>query len=59
MSRQRGKGLLNAEQSGQLRGWTSDKVADQVKLPFALCTIRTVLDFFGAALQVARQIEAA
>ncbi len=36
VSPRRGKGLLTAEEAGQVQGWISDRTPDQLKLPFAL-----------------------
>lgn len=52
ISPRRGKGLLDAEQSRQLRGWISDKVPDQLKLPFALWTARAVMELIEQRFDV-------
>ena len=44
MSPRRGKGLLTAEEAGQVQGWIRDRTPDQLKLPFALWTSRAVRD---------------
>src|SRR5262245_20077441 len=43
----RGKGMLTAEEAGQIRGWIADKTPEQLKLPFALWTSRAVRDLIG------------
>ena len=47
VSPRRGKGLLTAEEAGQVQGWIRDKTPDQLKLPFALWTSRAVRDLIG------------
>ena len=42
VSPRRGKGLLTAEEAGQVRRWIADRTPDQLKLPFALWTSRAV-----------------
>jgi len=44
VSPRRGKGLLTAEEAGQVRRWIADRTPDQLKLPFALWTSRAVRD---------------
>jgi transposase len=44
VSPRRGKGILSAEESRQVRRWIADKTPDQLKLPFALWTSRAVRD---------------
>ena len=54
VSPRRGKGLLTADEAGQVQGWIRDKTPDQLKLPFALWTSRAVRDLitlrFGKTL---------
>jgi transposase len=40
VSPRRGKGLLTAEQAGQIRGWIAEGAPDGLGLPFALWTSR-------------------
>ena len=47
VSPRRGKGLLTAEEAGQVRGWIRDRTPDQLKLPFALWTSRAVRDLIA------------
>ncbi len=47
VSPRRGKGLLTAEEAGQVRGWLRDRTPDQLKLPFALWTSRAVRDLIA------------
>jgi transposase len=54
VSPRRGKGLLTAEEAGQVRGWIADKTPDQLKLPFALWTSRAVRDLI--ALRFGKQL---
>src|ERR671929_2023828 len=42
VSPRRGKGLLTAEQAGQVRGWIAEGTPDGLGLPFALWTSRAV-----------------
>jgi transposase len=42
ISPRRGKGVLSAEETRQIRRWIGDKMPDQLKLPFALWTSRAV-----------------
>jgi transposase len=42
VSPRRGKGLLTAEEAGQVRGWIADGTPDGLGLPFALWTSRAV-----------------
>ena len=54
VSPRRGKGLLSEAEARQVRGWITDKTPDQLKLPWALWTSRTVRDLielrFGKTL---------
>ena len=43
----RGKGLLTADEAGQVQGWIRDRTPDQLKLPFALWTSRAVRDLIA------------
>jgi transposase len=47
VSPRRGKGLLTADEAGQVRGWIRDRTPDQLKLPFALWTSRAVRDLIA------------
>ena len=47
VSPRRGKGLLTAEEAGQVQGWITDRTPDQLKLPFALWTSRAVRDLIA------------
>ena len=47
VSPRRGKGLLTAEEVGQVQGWIRDKTPDQLRLPFALWTSRAVRDLIA------------
>jgi transposase len=42
VSPRRGKGLLTADEAGQVRGWLTGQTPDQLGLPFALWTSRAV-----------------
>src|SRR4051812_40305769 len=42
VSPRRDKGLLTAEEAGQVRGWPTGQAPDQLGLPFALWTARAV-----------------
>jgi transposase len=42
VSPRRGKGLLTAEEAGQVRGWIAEGTPDRLELPFALWTGRAV-----------------
>ncbi len=44
VSPRRGKGRLTAEEAGKVQGWITDRMPDQLKLPFALWTSRAVRD---------------
>ena len=47
VSPRRGKGLLTADEAGQVQGWIRDRTPDQLKLPFALWTSRAVRDLIA------------
>jgi transposase len=47
VSPRRGKGLLTADEAGQVRRWIADQTPDQLKLPFALWTSRAVRDLIA------------
>ena len=47
VSPRRGKGLLTAQEAGQVQGWIRDRTPDQLKLPFALWTSRAVRDLIA------------
>jgi transposase len=47
ISPRRGKGLLTADEAGQVRKWIADKTPDQLKLAFALWTSRAVRDLIA------------
>jgi transposase len=42
VSPRRGKGILSAEEAGQIRQWIVEQTPDQLELPFALWTSRAV-----------------
>jgi transposase len=42
VSPRRGKGLLTADEAGQVRRWLTEQTPDQLELPFALWTSRAV-----------------
>jgi transposase len=42
VSPRRGKGLLSADEAGQVRAWIVEQTPDQLGLPFALWTSRAV-----------------
>jgi transposase len=42
VSPRRGKGVLSAEEAGQIRQWIAERTPDQLELPFALWTSRAV-----------------
>ena len=42
VSPRRGKGLLSAEEAGQVRGWIAEGTPDRLGLPFGLWTSRAV-----------------
>src|SRR5918993_5223504 len=42
VSSRRGKGILSAEEAGQVRAWIVEQTPDQLGLPFALWTSRAV-----------------
>jgi transposase len=44
VSPRRCKGRLTAEEAGKVQGWITDRMPDQLKLPFALWTSRAVRD---------------
>jgi transposase len=50
VSPRRGKGLLTAEEAGQVRGWIADGTPDGLGLPFALWTSRAVRELAGRRL---------
>ena len=50
VSPRRGKGLLTAEEAGQIRGWIAEGAPDGLGLPFALWTSRAVRELVGRRL---------
>jgi transposase len=50
VSPRRGKGLLTAEEAGQVRGWIADGTPDGLGLPFALWTSRAVRELVERCL---------
>jgi transposase len=47
VSPRRGKGLLMAEEAGQVRTWIVDQIPDQLGLPFGLWTSRAVRELIA------------
>jgi transposase len=50
VSPRRGKGALSAEEAGQVRAWSVEQTPDELELPFALWTSRTVRELIERRL---------
>jgi transposase len=50
VSPRRGKGILSAEEAGQIRQWIVERTPDQLGLPFGLWTSRAVRELIGQRL---------
>jgi transposase len=50
VSPRRGKGILSAEEAGQIRRWIVEQTPDQLQLPFGLWTSRAVRELIGQRL---------
>jgi transposase len=50
VSPRRGKGILSAEEAGQIRQWIVEQTPDQLQLPFGLWTSRAVRELIGQRL---------
>jgi transposase len=50
VSPRRGKGALSAEEAGQVRAWIVEQTPDELGLPFALWTSRTVRELIARRL---------
>ena len=51
LSPRRGKGILSAEEAGQVRAWIVGQTPDQLGLPFALWTSRAVRELIARRLE--------
>jgi transposase len=50
VSSRRGKGILSADEAGQVRAWIVERTPDQLGLPFALWTSRAVRELIARRL---------
>src|SRR3712207_834721 len=50
VSPRRGKGILSADEAGQVRAWIVERTPDQLGLPFALWTSRAVRELIARRL---------
>lgn len=50
VSPRRGKGILSAEEAGQIRPWIVERTPDQLELPFGLWTSRAVRELIARRL---------
>ncbi len=50
VSPRRGKGVLSADEAGQVRAWIVERTPDQLGLPFALWTSRAVRELIARRL---------
>jgi transposase len=51
VSSRRGKGILSADEAGQVRAWIVEQTPDQLGLPFALWTSRAVRELIARRLE--------
>src|SRR5918993_694922 len=51
VSSRRGKGILSADEAGQVRAWIVERTPDQLGLPFALWTSRAVRELIARRLE--------